>query len=319
MVVEPSHVLPVARLLLLKRISWLAGLSTTDLAAIGDHAQDRFWPRGSVLLRAGETVGAVHVLIEGRVRLRRRGRDLGCTAAGTVIGASLLLADDAEGLEAVAETDALTLAIDRESALDILDERFEIYRGALRETCRELVEIFVSSPGEAAPAPVALPAAPAHDLDLVERIVLVRSRPPFEACSINAIAELSLRLEEVPLPAGTVLWRRGDRAERMLFVASGSVRCEPAEQGFRVGPGQPLGTLELLGELPRWYDAEVEVAGTALGGAGEQLLDLFEDNVDMGITFLSYLTRGLIEQQERAAERAGSLAKLFECEDGDSA
>jgi CRP-like cAMP-binding protein len=311
----------VERLLFLKRIPWLAGLAAGDLAAIGDHARERFWRRGDVLLRAGEPVGAVHVVLEGRVRLRRRGRELGCSSAGSVVGGPLLLADDPAGLDAVAVVDTRTLAIDRESSLDILDERFEIYRGALRETCRELVEMFARNPEEAAPAPAALHAPPARDLDFVERIILLRSRPPFEACSINALAELSQRLEEVPLPAGAVLWRRGDPAERMMFIVSGRVRCEPVERdrAFRVGAGQPVGTLELLGEQPRWYEGVVEEGGTALAGSAEQLLDLFEDNVDMGITFLSYLTRLMLEQRERAAEREGCLPRLFDCDGGNPA
>lgn len=319
MVPDPSRIGTVERVLFFKRISWLTGLAASDLAILADHARERPWPRDAVLLRAGEPVGAMHFVVEGRVKLRRRGRELGCVEPGSAIGATLLLAEDAAGLEAVAKTDTLTLALDRESFLDVLEERFAIFRGVLRETARELVELFVRNPAEAAPAPVTEgPHLPLdRELDLVDRIVLLlRSRRPFEAGSINALAELSQRLDEVRLPAGTVLWRRGDRADRMMVVASGRVRCEPPEReaAFWMNAGQPIGTLELLGELPRWYDAVVEEAATVLEGEVEQLLDVLEDNFDMGLDILAYLTRSAVAVQERIAEREGTLAKLFGCE-----
>jgi len=102
----------------------------------------------------------------------------------------------------------------------------------------------------------------------------------------------------------------------MMFVASGRVRCDPPgrDLSFRIGPGQPIGTLELLGEQPRFYDAVVEEAGAALAGEVEELLDLFEDNVDMGLVFLAHLARLAVEIQERVAEREGSMSELFGCE-----
>jgi CRP-like cAMP-binding protein len=314
---DPPRIRPVERVLFLKKIPWLAELSAADLGILADHARERSWPRGAALLRAGEPVDTMHLVVGGRVRLWRRGRELGCAAPGSAVGERLLLAGDVAGLEAVAEGDTLTLALDRESFLDVLEERFAIFRGALRETCRELVELFRQQPAEAAPSRVPEPRPPlGRELDLVERIVLLRSQPPFEVCSINALAELSQRLEEVRLPQGTVLWRRGDRPDRMMFVASGQVRCDlpGRNRSFRIGPGQPIGTLELLGEELRYYDAVVEEAGTALAGDVEQLLDLFEDNVDMGLVFLAHLARLAVGLQERIAEREGSLSKLFGCE-----
>lgn len=308
--------LPVERVLFLKRISWLSALHLPDLAVLGEYAQERRSRRGDLLLRGGEPVEAMHFVVDGRLRLARRGRALGHAEVGSVIGARLLLAQDGDGLEAVAEADTTTLALDRESFLDALEDRFEIYLGVLRETCRELVELFRENPAEAAPASGPAPPAAGGDLDLVERIVLLRSRRPFEACSIDALAELAQRLEEVRRPAGTVLWRRGERATRLLLVAGGRVRCEPArpEATFWMGPGQPLGTLELLAELPRWYDAVAEEPVTALEGGVDQLVDVFEDDVDMGLGFLAHLARTSIEIQERVAEREGSLPQLFGCE-----
>ncbi len=304
-VLAPPRIRPLERVLFLKRVSWLAGLPAPDLAVVGDHAREHAWKRGAVVLRPGAPVGVLHLVVEGRLEVRRGGRVLGQAGPGDTVGTRLMLAEDAAGLEVVALADALTLALDREAFLDVLEDRYAIYRGLLRQTCRELVALFLRSPAEAAPAPPPAGAARPSDaeLDLVERIVLLRARRPFEACSINALAELSQRLEEVRLPAGTVAWRRGDRADRLMFVASGRLRCEPAarEATFHIGPGQPIGTMELLGDVPRWFDLVVEEPVTALVGEAEQLLDLFEDNVDMGLAFLAHLTRLLVRLGERVA------------------
>lgn len=305
---EPPRVRPVERVLFLKRVPWLAGLPGPVLAVVGEHADEHHWRRGAAVMRAGAPVGTLHLVVEGRLEVRRGGRLLGQAGPGETVGTRSMLAEDAAGLDVVAATDALTLALDRESFLDVLEDHHVIFRSVLRQTCRELVTLFLRRPGEAAPAEPAPPPAgaappPGAALGLVDRIVLLRARKPFEACSINALAELSQRLEEVRLPAGAVAWRRGDRADRLMFVARGRLRCEPAarEATFRIGPGQPIGTMELLGDVPRWFDLVVEEPVTALAGQAEQLLDLFEDNVDMGLAFLAHLMRLLVWLEERVA------------------
>ncbi|ABS27907.1 cyclic nucleotide-binding domain-containing protein [Anaeromyxobacter sp. Fw109-5] len=308
---------PVERLLFLRRIPEFGSLRVADLAFLGENLREHFTPRGGVLLRAGERVAAMHVLLEGRVRVRRHGRELGIAERGAVLGSALLLARDEDGLEAVAEDDTATLALDRESLLDALEERFGIFRSALRGVARELVELLAEHPAEAAPeaVPATLPGFTDGEIDLAERILLLRSRPPFQACSIDAIAELAQSTEEVRFPDGHALWRAGDRAVQTLFLVRGAVRCAPpgCRAPFRVGAGQSLGALEVLADVPRWYDAVVEEPVLALQGELEHVLDVLEDNVDMGVEFLSFLARSSVRVRERIAERAGSLPELLDC------
>jgi CRP-like cAMP-binding protein len=301
------------RVLFLKRLPLLAELHTSDLALLAEGLEEHFSPRGTVLLRAGEPVRAIHFVLQGRVRVARRGRELGFADAGSVIGGGLLLAQDADGLEAVAEADTTSLSLGREAILDALEERFEIFLRILREPCRELVGLFQRFPGEAAPPAPARPPPPlsGRDLGLVERIVLL-GRMPLWAYSLDALAELSQRLEEVRRPQGSVLWRSGERATRMLFVASGRVRCElPGAGGtFLVGPGQPLGAVEALGQLPRWHDAIAEEPVTALEGDVDELVDVLEDDAENGLGLLSHLVKHSVEILERAGGSGEPLRRL---------
>jgi CRP-like cAMP-binding protein len=294
--------------LFLKRVPGLSDLHTSDLAFLAEGVDERFSRRGTILLRRGEPVSAVHLVVQGRVRLARRGRELGVAEAGSVIGGRLLLAQDPEGLDAVVEEDTTSLSLDRETFLDALEERFEIFLRILRNACRDLVALLKRFPREAAASP-ARPAPPlsGSDLDLVDRIVLL-TRTPFWAYGVDALAELSQRLEEVRFPAGSVLWRRGDRATRLLIVARGSVRCAPERDvTFLAKAGESLGVLEALGHLPRWHDAIAEEPVVALEGDAEQIVDVLEDNLEMGFGILSHLVRLSIEVGERAAEHGAPL------------
>ena len=295
---------PVERVLFLRRVRGFTTLPPADLAVLGECARERVTKRGAALLRAGEPVSAVHLILEGRVRIRRRGRELGIAERGVVVGGGLLLSRDPEGLEAVAQTDTVTLELDRESVLDALEDRFGIFRSVLREMSRELVHLLVENPAELARAPgAAEPRSPIEgEIDLADRVLLLRNHSPLQACSIDALANVAQRAEELTSPIGHALWRAGDRAQQMLFVVSGAIRCVPLRGvPFRFGPSQGLGALEALAGVPRWHDAIVEEPVVALQIDVEHVLDLLEDNVDVGIEVLSYLGRTSVEIQERIA------------------
>src|SRR2546427_3293015 len=87
---NPPTVGTVERILSLKRIPMLAGLSPEDLAVVAEHGRERFFPKGSVLLREGEPIPALYALLDGRVHMARKGQRLGhVTSAGFVGGAAI--------------------------------------------------------------------------------------------------------------------------------------------------------------------------------------------------------------------------------------
>jgi len=177
MLVENRRVGNLERVLFLKTIPTLAKLPSAELAALAEHARELFFARGSALMRDGEPVRAVYHVLDGSVRLRRHGRDLGLADRRTAVGALLLLARDEQGLSAVAESDAFTLGLDANSFLEVLEERFAIFHGVLRELSRDLVALMTRAPADArAGVPAApLPRLPERDLDLVGRLQLLRS------------------------------------------------------------------------------------------------------------------------------------------------
>ena len=318
---NPPTVGTVERILSLKRIPILAGLSPEDLAVVAEHGRERFFPKGSVLLREGEPIPALYAVLDGRVHLARKGRKLGHVTSAEFVGGAGIFARDPEGLSATAETDTLALELDADATLEIFEDHFPILHHVLREVCRWLLDLVGRLPsslyGDIFPRFEA-PIAPAGDLDLVERILFLRQVSPFAQSSINALAELSRGMAEVSLPAGTRLWEEGEASGTVLLLVSGTIACTARgdEATFTTGPGAPLGAVESMAERPRWYTAVTETKVTALQGSIEGLIDVFEDNFDMAMDYLAVMARAQIRLLElRVSATGAELERFYGCVD----
>ncbi len=311
----------VERILSLKRIPMLAGLPAEDLAAVAEHGRERFFPKGSVLLREGEPIPALYAVLDGRVHLARKGRRLGHVTSAGFVGGAAIFARDPEGLSAVAETDTLALEVELDAALEIFEDHFPILQHVLREVCRWLLDLVGRLPsaryGDIFPR-VEAPLAPAGDLDLVERILFLRQVSPFAQSSINALAELSRGMAEVSFPAGTRLWEEGEASGTVLLLVSGTITCTArgGEATFTAGPGVPLGGVESMAERARWYTATTETKVTALQGSVEGLIDVFEDNFEMTMDYLAVMARAQMRLLElRVSAPGNAMERVYGCVD----
>jgi CRP-like cAMP-binding protein len=292
----------VERLLHFKKIPALAGLEGRDLAALAEHARERFFPEGSLLLRDGEPCPAAHFIVEGRVRMRRQGRDLGEVGIGSGVGGLSILARDENGLEAQAITDTVTLELETDAFLEVLEDHFGILRHLLQEIARQLIDLIVRTPRLEPRVP------PAHiavkrDLDFVERIFVLRQAAPFARSSINALAELARGMTELRFEPDVVLWEVGEPSRTLYLVLDGEVSCTAPDGRvlFQVGPGSPVGAIESVAGVPRWFRTTTVTPVSALSADAEGLLDVLEDNFEMGFDYLATLARWLMVLLERRA------------------
>jgi len=318
---SPLTVGPVERILSLKKIPMLAGLSPEELAVVAEFGRERFFPKGSVLLREGEPIPALYALLDGRVHLARKGRVLGHVTSGGFVGGAGMFARDPDGLAAVAETDALTLELEADAALEIFEDHFPILHHVLREVCRWLIDLVGGLPshlyGDIFPGLEAT-RAPAGDLDLVERILFLRQVLPFSQSSINALAELSRGMAEVVFPPSTPLWEEGEASGTVLFVVTGTVSCTArgGKAAFIIGPGAPMGAVESMAERPRWHGATTQTKVTALQGSIEGLIDVFEDNFDMAMDYLAVMARVQIRLLEMRVSATGKgIERFYGCDE----
>jgi CRP-like cAMP-binding protein len=302
---------PLERLLHLKRIPLLSGLPTPEVAALADVAQERFFRKGQVVFREDVPASGALFVVEGRLANIRRGIQVGTVGPGQGIGGMSVLARAEYGSQVVADEDTLALEIDADAILDVLEDRLPILQHMLREVSRQALSLLQKNkldPSKVFPMPAGEMPGSAQ-LDLVDRLLLLRRMPVFDRTSITALAELARTMAQVRFEAGTTLWHEGEPAAHLVMVCSGSVRATvPGGIEFTAGPGFPLGALEALGQRPRWYDGVAATPVVGLYGQTDVLFDLFEDNFDMAMDYLAVISRVTLRiLDESAAEAARTL------------
>jgi CRP-like cAMP-binding protein len=302
----PRIVAPLERVLHLKRIPMLSGLGGADLAVIADATQERFFPKGAVVLREGVPVGSVHFVVEGALGTVRRGARVGRVGPGAGVGGLAVFAGDPLGSEVVAEEDTLTLELEADAMADLLEDHFPILLHVLREMSRRAIDLLTRyrlDPAAGIPeCPLAGP--PDGEIDLVQRILFLRGMTVFRRSSITALAEMAREMAQVRFEPGTVLWREGDPAPGVYLIRSGWVAARGSSGvTSRPGPGFPLGALEALGERPRWYDAVAETPVVALHGQVGALVDVFEDHYDMAMDYLALTAQSTLRILDWKAAR----------------
>ena len=295
----------VERILSLHKIPVIGTLPSAELALIAEIARERFFPRGAVLFREGEPVEAVYVVVDGAVHLGRKGRLVGHSGPGSAVGGIGVLARDEEGIQAVADADTLTLEIAADALFELMEDQFSVFHHVLKEVCLQMIAVVSRFPAAIEELPPVVQVARdrrLRDLDLVGRIMFLRQSEFFARASINALAELSRGMAEVRFEAGQTVWTVGEPSGWVLVILDGYLSCTTAAgYRFRVGPGTPPGGLEATAEAPRWYTGVAETPIIALHGRMEWVLDLFEDNFEMGMDYLAVLAKRLLELMERVA------------------
>jgi CRP-like cAMP-binding protein len=268
----------------------LSGLPASEVAVLADAAGERFFPKGTILFREGDEASSMHFVAEGLLGNFRRGIRVGVVGPGAGIGGLAVLARGAMGSEVVAEQDTLTLEIDADAMTEVLEDRFPILQYLLREVNRQALELLRRhrlDPSGVFPEPPRELVADGG-LDLVDRLLLLRRMPVFEGSSVTALAELARTLANVRFEPGTVLWHEGEPSHGILLLSSGSVQATGSGGvSFRAGPGFPLGALEAVGQVPRWYEARALTPVVGLQGQTDVLVDLFEDSFEMAMDFLA--------------------------------
>ena len=129
--------------------------------------------------------------------------------------------------------------------------------------------------------------------------------PVFERTSVTALAELARTMANVRFEPGTLLWHEGEPSQGILLLASGSVQATGSGGvSFRAGPGFPLGALEAVSQVPRWYEARALTSMVGLQTQTDVLVDLFEDNFEMAMDYLALVASATLRILDWSAIQA---------------
>jgi CRP-like cAMP-binding protein len=85
-----------------------------------------------------------------------------------------------------------------------------------------------------------------------ERLELLRAVPIFAPLPAPTLEQLAARLTEVDVPAGNVLFRKGDAGDRFYLIDDGAVEVLPdGSEPILLERGDFFGEIALLRDVPR--------------------------------------------------------------------
>ena len=217
-----------------------------------------------------------------------------------------LLARNAGGTAAVADTSVDAYEFTGAALDEIFEDNFPVLLGSLRFVSERVVAENMASKE----APPYVPPIQKLDhligddeLGIVERIFLLRRMRIFATANVNSIAGMANRMKEVRVPADTTIWRPGDVADGPTFIVKGMGRLTWHDGATvqHVGPGYAVGGGEALVGHPRWNTFTTDEPSVFLRGDQTAFTDMIEDDFELGIRFLSMLSGLLLGIWDRKA------------------
>lgn len=114
-------------------------------------------------------------------------------------------------------------------------------------------------------------------------------------------------MERRPVKAGEVLFRKGDAADRLVYIASGELRL--AETGGRIGPGELIGEIGLFSpERKRTQTVVCEMAGELYEMTDEMMFQLYYQHPKLGFYLVRLIAERLLRDVHRREEAQAAAA-----------
>jgi CRP-like cAMP-binding protein len=117
---------PVDRVLCLQHVDVFKHATTEMLAYVGSIAQEVSAPKGHMIFREDDLSDAMYVVVAGRVRLDKDGREILIVGRGQSFGTWALFDDQQRVMTATALDDVHLLKIRSEDFYDLLSDHDEI-------------------------------------------------------------------------------------------------------------------------------------------------------------------------------------------------
>jgi CRP-like cAMP-binding protein len=272
-----------------------------------DSLSEQQLPRGAILFRAGDPADFIYNLMRGALELRHpSGRAAPWHyGAPSIIGVLDALQGQPYSRTAVALDDSVLLGLRSDDYFEILEDNFEftkvllgvLYRHA--EGLSRPLDPDVVYPDHGCEQSDAKRLAQAQNLDLVERVLVLRSAAPLRAIRLQVLVRLAQLATELTLLPGEPLWSPGQAAGAFWFVARGSViaRRDDPPLHAHFGSGTMVLPLAALAAVEPLYRAVAGEPTLVLTLRKEDLWDVMEDHSDV--------TRALL------AHAAGEQARLL--------
>lgn len=124
----------------LKRAPLFEGLSRKDLVQLARMSEDLEVPPGKVLCKEGQAGSEFFVIVEGKVRITRKGRRLRTLSDGDFLGEIALVSDIQRTATATTDTAVRLFVLTGRDFRVMLDDNPSVERKVLRALARRLAE-----------------------------------------------------------------------------------------------------------------------------------------------------------------------------------
>lgn len=286
------------RVLLMRSMPATGSLTDEALILIAEHAQDRSFKPGTIVMEEGNPVDTIHMVMRGLVRVTRKGLLVADADRGGGFGFLSVLGRDPWGIRAEVIEPTLTLAVPATAMLDAYEESFALVRNNLRLASGFFVGMRGNLPREVGTdTDVDVGTKPEHAPTLVDRVMKWRTGP-FVTANVEALVDLARNVKPVAYKAGDTIWDIGDPATFWVRSDYGIVRCANAEGDVvRVGAEFVLGIMDALSAEPRKFSAVAETDFVGTIAHRETFLNVLETHHELAMEFLAQLSRGMIESK----------------------
>lgn len=142
----------VERVIFLQNVDVFAEIPSEQLSYLAAIAEERTFTAGEDIYKLNDPSTALYVVLDGKVRLHRDGRDIAVAETSAPFGTWALFDDKPRVTGATAEEDTRTLCIYRDDFLDLLSDHSRITEGVLKTLVtrlRRLVDRVAVVPGKA--------------------------------------------------------------------------------------------------------------------------------------------------------------------------
>jgi len=280
------HPFALRRILALRQFPVLCDAELGELALFAENVAEVTLPAGTAVATAGSRLTALHLVLDGEIATV--GAQRGAWRSRQVFGALEVLAGRGISVDAVTTMETTTLQLLAPDVTEILEDSFGVMRAALRGLAAQAR--MRPARGRRVTPPVV------RSLGLVERLLVLRQQTAFSGAPLESLVALAHASEEVALSTGTVMTQAGDAGMSSYVLIEGTSRARHASGATRVlGPGDAIGHLEIVGQLP--YDETIEALEPlrALKVEAPSLFDVIEDHADFGRAILATLAGQVLD------------------------
>ncbi|RKZ13133.1 hypothetical protein DRQ53_00590 [bacterium] len=303
---------PFDRILYLRSLPQLQQLSSATVTRLAYEAEEVQFDNGEVLYSPETTDPHFYILVSGSVRVERTPESGFEAGPGDTIGFVSMLAGTPRAT-AAARGEVVALRLPLARVLEGLEEDFLVVQNSIRNLARIQQRLLLKVIGGSRRAPwtKSIPIPRDRDLDLLERLTLIRQGDLFAAVGLEAGVMMATSMQQERRAAGAALWEIDDASGTMCIIVDGEVEAELADgQTFTAGPGYPLGSVESLAGIPRWYRPVARTDIVTFRVDHETFFDVMEDDFGVTEVFLQAMAQGILASIDVLVQRGEPLQVL---------